>query len=109
MALLAEHKLDTNQPRVTAKLYEAACKKYGLGSFPINATSTPIEAPTIRKPGGVLSIVHGGLKGCLLKTGTDELGWWAYTTFCRRAVLHESSTGFYVRCYKREHKHVLSS
>ena len=51
-ALIAEHKLDTNQSRVTKKLKDQAKETFGIGSFTINATSTSIASPTVYKPGG---------------------------------------------------------
>ena len=77
IALIAEHKLDTTQPRVLKKLYDQARAVLGLGSFTINATSTPITSPTMYKPGGVLSLIHGGIKGRIIRSGTDPLGRWA--------------------------------
>ena len=83
IALFAEHKLDTTQPCVLKRLYEDPQKIFELGSFTINATSTPIQSPTMYKPGGVISLVHSGIKGRILTSGCDALGRWAYTTFRR--------------------------
>ena len=83
VALIAEHKLDTTQPRVTKKLYDEARKVFGNGTYSVNATSTPIEAPGMYKPGGVLSLVNGGIKGRILESGTDPLGRWVFTKFRR--------------------------
>ena len=83
IALIAEHKLDTTQRCVLKKLYDQARKVLGLGSFTINATSTPTESPTMYKPGGVLSLTNGGTKGCILTSGNDPLGRWAYNTYRR--------------------------
>ena len=74
IALLAEHKLDTGQPKVMHKLYEEARKTFGLSSFTINAASTEIESPTMYKPGGVLSLVTGGVKGRTLTSELDHYG-----------------------------------
>ena len=85
IALIAEHKLDTNQPRVLKKLYDQARTVLGQGSYTINATSTPITSPTMYKPGGVLSLIHGGTKGRILQSGNDPLGRWSYTTLRRNS------------------------
>ena len=52
-----------------------------MGSYSITATSTPIDAGTLYKPGGVLLLVHGGLKGKILSSGNNHLGQWSYITF----------------------------
>ena len=85
MALIAEHKLDTNQPRVLKKLHDEARKILGLGSFTITATSTPTMSPIKYKPGGVLSLTIGSLKGRILTSGADPLGRWTYTTLRRNS------------------------
>ena len=74
IALLAEHKLDTTQPRVMLRLYKEAQKTFGLGAFLINTASTDIPSPTVHKPGGVLSLVNGGIKGRVLRTDQDHWG-----------------------------------
>ena len=35
------------------------------------------------KPGGILSLTQGGLKGRILESGSDHLGRWAYTKYRR--------------------------
>ena len=79
IALLAEHKLDTSQPQTNKYLFEGARKIFGLGSFTITATSTPIRSPTLHKPGGILSIIHGSIKGRILESGHDIFGCWVFT------------------------------
>ena len=54
-----------------------------MGTFTINPTSTPIESPTMFKPGGVLSLTHGDVKGRILHSGQDPLGRWVYTKYRR--------------------------
>ena len=83
VALFAEHKLDTTQPRALGKLYDAARQVFGLGLFAINATSTPIESPTMYNPGVVMPLTHGNILGRILNSGQDPLGCWTYTTFRR--------------------------
>ena len=83
IALLAEHKLDTTQPRVMKQLYKEARKTFGLGAFSINVATTNIPLPTMHKPGGVLSLISGGIKGCILHTDQDPLGRWASITLRR--------------------------
>ena len=74
ITLLAEHKLDTKQPKVMNKLYEEARKTFGLSSFSINAASTEIKSPTMYKPGGVLSLVTSSVKGRTLTSELDQHG-----------------------------------
>ena len=76
VALLAEHKLDTTQPKVLGRLYEEARNIFCLGSFTINVAATDIETPTPYKPGGVLSLVNRGIKRRVLTTDHDPLGRW---------------------------------
>ena len=83
LALLAEHKLDTHQPRVNQKLQDTARAVFGLGAFSIMAASTPVESPTMYKPGGVLSLINGNIKGRMLSTGKDPLGRWVYLSLRR--------------------------
>ena len=85
IALLAEHKLDTTQPRVMNRLYDEAQKTLGRGCFSINAASTEIASPTMYKPGGVLSLVTGGVKGRILKADRDPYGRWVSTTYHRNS------------------------
>ena len=83
VALLTEHKLDTTQPKVMKRLYDDARKVLGMGTFTINASSTPITSATMFKPGGVLSMAIGDIKGRILESGNDPLGRWVYTKFRR--------------------------
>ena len=80
IALLAKHKLDTNQPWVNQKLRDMARAVFGLGSFSIMAATTPVESPTMYKPGGVLSLINGNVKGRMLSADKDPLGGWVYTS-----------------------------
>ena len=80
IALLAKHKLDTNQPWVNQKLRDMARAVFGLGSFSIMAATTPVESPTMYKPGGVLSLINGNVKGRMLSADKDPLGRWVYTS-----------------------------
>ena len=81
IALVGEHKLDTTQPWVMKKLNNQARAIFGLGSFSLNVVSTTIESPTMYKPGGILSLVQGGMKGRILKSSSDPLRRWAFTSF----------------------------
>ena len=81
VALLMEHKLDTSQPKVIKRLYNDAHKIFGLGTFNINPTLTPMVSATIFKPGGVLSVTQGNIKGRILESGKDPLGRWVYTKY----------------------------
>ena len=83
IALLAEHKLDTTQPRVTSKLHDTARRIFGAGTFSIQATSTAVESPTMYKPGGILSMVNGGVKGRVLASAKDPYGRWTSITLRR--------------------------
>ena len=83
IALLAEHKLDTNQPRVRKRLHDTAREVFGLGTYTITDVSTSIESPTMYKPGGVLSMLQGNIEGQVLTTGSDPLGRWVYVTLRR--------------------------
>ena len=80
IAMFAEHKLDTTQARVLKKLYDEPKRIFGLGAYSITAASTTIASPTMYKPGGVLLLANGGIKGRIQKTGSDALGHWAYMT-----------------------------
>ena len=82
-ALFMEHKLNTSQPRVSKQLYDTTKNIYGLGTFTINATSTPISSSTTYKPGGVLSLVTGDIKGRVLDTQQDPFGRWVYSKLQR--------------------------
>ena len=73
IALVAEHKLDTSQPKATKYLYDGAQKIFGLSTFIITANSTPLRSPSLYKPGGVLSLLHSPIKGCILTLGHDPL------------------------------------
>ena len=83
IALLAEHKLDTTQPRVTSKLYNEAQEIFGASCFTIHAASTAIKSSTVYKPGGVLSLLNGGVRGRVLLSKSDPHGRWTSTTFTR--------------------------
>ena len=74
ITLVAEHKLDTNQPRVMKKLNDQARETFGMGSFSINAVLMAIESSTMYKPGGILALVQGRIKGRILQAGRDPLG-----------------------------------
>ena len=75
-AMVAEHKLDTTQPWVMKRLHHGARKIFGQGSYTLTASSTPIPAPTQHKPGGILSMAIGSLRGRVLTSGADPLGRW---------------------------------
>ena len=81
IALLTEHKLDTQQPRVVRKLYEDARKMFGMSCFSINAVSTDLVSQLMYKPGGVLPLVNGGVKGQILTSDQDSFGHWPSTTY----------------------------
>ena len=49
----------------------------------MTVASTPVESPTMHKPGGVLSLETGSIKGRVLETGTNYLGRWAFTKLHR--------------------------
>ena len=83
IALFMEHKLNTSQPKVMQQLYADARNIFGLGTFTINATSTPIPSPTTYKPGGVLSLTTGDIKGRVLESGQDPFGCWVFTKLRR--------------------------
>ena len=74
IALFTEHKLDTMQPKVVKCLYNNARKILGLGTFTVNATSTPVPSATMYKPGGILSLMNGDIKERFLDSGQDPLG-----------------------------------
>ena len=81
IALIAKHKLDTSQSRVIKRLHDNPKKLFELGSYSINATSTPVKAQSMYKPGGVLSFTSGGIKGRILEAGTDPWGRWVFTNW----------------------------
>ena len=83
VALVVEHKLDTTQPNVMKRLHEEPRRIFEPGSYSINASSTQVEAQSIYKPGGVLSLTTGAIKGRILETGKDPLGRWVYTKYRR--------------------------
>ena len=85
VAMLAEHKLDTQQPKVLSRLYSDSRKIFGADTFAINATSTSIRAQTPHKPGGVMTLLTGDIKGRVLENGHDPHGRWVYTKL-RRAT-----------------------
>ena len=87
LGLIAEHKLDTSQPRVIKRLHDDIKTVFDPGTFCINATSTPIPSQSMFKPGGVLSITQGRLKGRILESGQDPYGRWVYTKFRRNIGL----------------------
>ena len=71
----------TIQPRVMKRLYDEAIKTFGLGAFSITAASTPVESPTMYKPGGVMLLVQGSILGRILNSASDRHGRWTHTTF----------------------------
>jgi hypothetical protein len=87
IALGCEHKLDTNIPYVTRRLYEGATRTLGQNSCTIIAATTPTEIITrglsAHKPGGSMATVIGKSRGRLLQTGKDKLGRWVYLKFQR--------------------------
>ena len=83
MGLLVEHKLDTTQPRVMKRLHDDIKPVLNPGTFSINATSSQVQAQSMFKPGGVLSLTNGGLKGRILESGKDIHGRWVYSKFRR--------------------------
>ena len=76
--LFAKHKLDTNQPRVTKRLHDTARKILGLGSYDLLTGTTPVPSRTTFKPGGVLALACGPVRGRIMERGTDPLGRWIY-------------------------------
>ena len=83
VAMLMEHKLDTSQPSVMKRLLDGGRQVFNTGAFTITATSTPIPAASMFKPGGTLSLTMGDTKGRILENGQDPLGRWVYTKFRR--------------------------
>ena len=83
LGLLVEHKLDTTQPRVMKHLHDNIKLILDPGTFSINATSSQVQAQSMFKPGRVLSITHGCLKGRILDSGKDTHGQWVYSKFRR--------------------------
>ena len=81
ISMWAEHNLDTHKPRVLGHLHDTARKIFGLGSYDLQAASTPIPATHAYKPGGTLSFVQGALRGRILERVSDPLGRWIYTKF----------------------------
>ena len=81
VVLLAVHKLDTTQARVVKRLHNATQKVFEPGTDCIVVTSTQVQAQSMYKPGGVLSFTQGGLKGHVLESGRDCLGWWVYSKY----------------------------
>ena len=79
ISLWAEHKLDTQKPWVQSSLHTTARKHFGLGSYDLQTTSTPIQSHTSYKPGGVISLIHGSHHSRILEQGQDPLGRWLYT------------------------------
>ena len=74
LAMLVEHKLDTTQPRVLKRFHEDTQKVFDPGTYCLNLASSQIQAQTMYKPGSILSLTQGGLKGRILETGKDSLG-----------------------------------
>ena len=83
LALFVEHKLDSTQARVIKRLHDDTQKVFSPGTYSLTATSTPIQAQSMYKPGGALALTQGGLKGRLLASGSDYLGRWIYLTLRR--------------------------
>ena len=50
------------------------------------------------KPGGVLAVTRGSLRGRVSKTGSDSMGRWVYTTFAGKAGRTITVTGTYQVC-----------
>ena len=76
LAMLVEHKLDTTQHRVIKRFHEDTQKVFEPGTYCLQLASSPIQAQSMYKPGGILSLTQGGLKGHILESGKDHLGRW---------------------------------
>ena len=64
---------------VTTQLHDTACRILGLGSYNLQTGTTSIPSRPSYKPGGILSLIHGPLRGRILEWGKDLLGRWLYT------------------------------
>jgi hypothetical protein len=83
IALLCEHKLNTNLDKVKAKMYEGARQVYGMGEFHLTLGSTKATSVGFAKPGGTLVALIGPTKGRMQTTGADDMGRWTYVKLLR--------------------------
>jgi hypothetical protein len=84
IAMAAELKLDTCQPKVLSKMREAARLSFGHKAYRFQATSTPVPCEhTFFKPGGVATIIVGPTTGRVLDSGSDVIGRWVWTRLRR--------------------------
>ena len=85
IGMITEHKLDTTKELVQKKLVADATRVLGKRHlFEVNANSTPVEAAKWHKPGGVLSLISGKMKGSIIEQFQDPYGRWVSTTMQRR-------------------------
>ena len=63
------------------KLYNDARAIFGLRGFSLQAVSTEIISQTMYNPGGVLSLVNGGVKGRILAINHNPYRRWTSTTY----------------------------
>ena len=81
LALMVEHKLDTTKASVIRWFDEDKHKVFEPGTYSLKVNSSQVQAQSMYKPGGVLSLTQGGLKGRILESGKDPLGRWVYTKY----------------------------
>ena len=76
--LVAEHKLDTLQPKVMNMLHRGARNTFGHNQYAITAASSQIQSPTMTKQGGKMALLQGRATGRNTEMGNDEHGRCAY-------------------------------
>ena len=84
LVMACEHKLDTTHRAVEKKMVADAAAVYEKRhTFDIQVNSSPINSGSQRKPGGVLQMVRGPMKGAIQSTHKDKYGRWVSHTFKR--------------------------
>ena len=96
--VLPETKLDTYNRRVKSQVHNHCRRICGLGEYRLVTAASPIEFKTSFKPGGILAVTMGHLRGRVLETGSDKLGRWVYTKFSGSGDSNITVIGVYQPC-----------
>ena len=80
-AMFAETQWDTTKPSVHSITHAHTRQVLGYMQYKLEAASSAIEAKGMWKPGGVMALTIGNLKGRVVDSGGDPMGRWVYTKF----------------------------
>ena len=80
-AMFAETQWDTTKTSVQAAAHDQTRKVFGYMQYKLETTSSAIEAKGMWKPGGVMALTVGNLKGRVVDSGVDPMGRWVFTKF----------------------------